>query len=44
MFKNRILIILSLAFFLFFSSGLNHVLAEGSAVEFSGKVKKVMAE
>jgi hypothetical protein len=44
MFKNRLLMILSLVFWFFFYVGSTLVLAEGSVVEFSGKVKKVLVE
>jgi hypothetical protein len=44
MLKKRLLKILSLALFLFLCVGSNLAVAESSAVEFSGKVKKVLVE
>jgi hypothetical protein len=44
MFKNRLLMILSLVFWFFFYVGSTLVLAKGSAVDFSKKVKKVMLD
>ncbi len=44
MLKKQFLKTLSLAFFLFLCVGVNLVVAEGSAVDFSGKVKKVLVD
>jgi hypothetical protein len=44
MLKKRFFKILSLIFVLLFCVGFNLVLAEGSAVDFSGKVKKVLVD